>query len=585
MLLLLLLASGAANEKLFQPTSAQSHHNLRYLPESRYTGDAGDRRDQELVLDLHVPTKGTGPFPVLITVHGGAWSAGDKEGALYNAFMQVALDRGYATVGLNYIRKPKEIVPQVFYDTQDAIRFLRANATRYHLDPTRVGAVGWSAGGWLVSGIGFLGGDSVIHSHQGGAVSIGDLAQGGKKGAKPWSMPVEERNSTGFIFPAWSPEPAWPEQSGQLQAMSYDFSFWHPHAHPASAAVNQWAGRGFHHKGEKYITALGLPYDYSLLADQGWDGNQVHCPPMTSPAVPLTGTATVTLAERVVQFFDQAFGPEGRAPAPEIRPFLRVIGTAPVTVSMLVPDPSQRIHYTTDGSDPTTASPVYDAPFTINGRTVVKALATIAGRKPSGVATATFLPGPVPPQIGAPTAVRLPEAAVGKPYSVTFTTVADDGPVRWALSGEILPRLLDPRDRSAKPVDVMGLSMNPATGVLSGTPKVGGVFWVQIAVGRGRGQLASIRNYLLPVAGNGGSLGGEAGGKDDTNVQIGTLKAWPQAQVDALVATLEKAGCSPVVQDDGGEAMLLVPADQAAKARPLASAFATQQKLSFIPTR
>ena len=205
--LLLLLAfagPGCAAEavKLFRPTGAQSTHDLRYLPEDRYTGDTGARRDRELLLDIHVPATGKGPFPLLLTVHGGAWAAGAKENKPANEFTQAAIARGYAVAALNYILKPKEIVPQVFWDAQDSLRFLRQQAARFRIDPTRFGAIGWSAGGWLVSNLGFAGGDAVIHAHQGGGLLIADFAQGGKRGAKPWQL-AEIGNPTGLAFPAW----------------------------------------------------------------------------------------------------------------------------------------------------------------------------------------------------------------------------------------------------------------------------------------------------------------------------------------------------------------------------------------------
>jgi hypothetical protein len=571
-----LAALPAADDRRFTPSGATSHHNLRYLGDDRYTGDPGPRRDQELVLDLHIPEQGSGPFPVIITVHGGAWSAGQKEAKHHNTMIQAAIDRGWAAVGLNYMLKPKEIVPHVFWDTQDAVRFLRVQAAKHRLDPTRIGAIGWSAGGWLVSNIALVGGDTVLIGHQGGAAFLTDFAKGGRRGAKPW-IAVEGLSTSGFVFPAWSPTPAWPDVSGQIQAVAYDFAFWHHVAHPAAAAVCQWVGKGHQHKRQEYVDAVGIFSDYAELVADGAAGKQTHLPDLSEQATSLIGGPPVPLSERTMQFFDRAFGPEGRAPAPEVRPHLRVID-GPTEVRILVPDPTMVVHVTTDGSTPTTSSPVYTAPFTIPGPAVVKALATIPKRAPSGVVTATFLAGPVPPTITSPAGPRLPPAAVGTPYEVQFT--ATDGKVRWSLGGEILPRVLDPRDRTAKPVDVMGLHLDPVTGVLSGTPKIGGVFWVQINAARGPGQLAHVRNYLLPVSGTPGSLGGAEAG-DDTNVEIARLPGWTEPQVAGLTKAL--AAFAPVTQDGGDETMLLVPAEHRAAAATTLAIYAAGKKLTFTP--
>ena len=560
--------------------------DVRYLPDDRYVGDPSLRRDNELCLDIYLPESGAGPFPVLLNVHGGGYGGGDKGSG--GSLIKPATSKGYAVVGLNYLLRPKDIMPQVFYDIQDALRFLRSNAKKYDLDPTRIGAVGWSAGGWLMSNIAFVGGDALICGLHGDAVTMQDFATGGNgRMSKPWyHVPkgIEKvKGIPGFVFPAWSPRPAWPDQYGQLQAVCYDFSRWRRYVHPAAAAVNHMVGVGFASSkmcdGASGAAPKGrVHYAYSELTGDKYKGKQPHVPKLTEPCLSADGKGEVLLAERIFQFFDREFGPEGRAPAPEIRPFLRVIDDEPVEVRMLVPDASMTIHYTTDGSDPSTSSPVYKAPFVIKGEAVVKALATIKGRRPSGVSIATFIKGPMPPVITAPDQVTLPPAAVGEPYQVAFTATCKE-PIAWRLSGEIVPRRPAPR---APKADFMGLTLDRSTGVLSGTPKIGGTWWVQVQASLGPGKIATTRNYLLPINGKGGVVPATDDSGKDTNTEVGTLKHWPQDQVDGLLAVLGKAGLSPVTQDEGEQVLLLVPKDQLEQAGKLTRSFARKAKLTVV---
>jgi hypothetical protein len=135
--------------------------------------------------------------------------------------------------------------------------------------------------------------------------------------------------------------------------------------------------------------------------------------------------------------------------------------------------------------------------------------------------------------------------------------------VVWHLAGELPPRALVAKGPL---VDVSGRKPDPATGVLSGTPKVGGTFWVQMQCGRSSGQLDTVRDHLLHISGQGGSLGPAAAG-DDINTGLAHLKGWKPEALAALVGELEKAGCAPVSQDDAGGVLLLVPAARLAQAQ------------------
>ncbi len=108
-------------------------------------GRAGDNR---LLLDACAPD-GPGPFPVVIIVHGGGWSSGDKEKDI-TPLMQPLTDAGFTWFSINYRLAPKNRWPACFEDVQTAIRWVKANAARYKGDPQRIAILGHSAGGHLV---------------------------------------------------------------------------------------------------------------------------------------------------------------------------------------------------------------------------------------------------------------------------------------------------------------------------------------------------------------------------------------------------------------------------------------------------
>jgi acetyl esterase/lipase len=105
-------------------------------------------------LDLYIPTSGSGPYPVVIMVHGGGFMMGDKADGAGLTGVDTLLSAGYAVASINYRLSSEAIYPAQIYDTKAAVRFLRANATQYYLNPEKFSAWGASAGGNLVSLLG-----------------------------------------------------------------------------------------------------------------------------------------------------------------------------------------------------------------------------------------------------------------------------------------------------------------------------------------------------------------------------------------------------------------------------------------------
>ncbi|HEY0070487.1 MAG TPA: alpha/beta hydrolase [Chloroflexia bacterium] len=102
---------------------------------------------EALKMDLFLPQAGGAPFPVVVYIHGGSWVGGDKfEVGL--AGKELAR-KGYIVASINYRLGPKHKWPAQIQDAKCAIRYLRASAGKYNLDPSRIAAWGSSAGGHL----------------------------------------------------------------------------------------------------------------------------------------------------------------------------------------------------------------------------------------------------------------------------------------------------------------------------------------------------------------------------------------------------------------------------------------------------
>ncbi|MHC4180662.1 MAG: alpha/beta hydrolase fold domain-containing protein [Planctomycetota bacterium] len=106
------------------------------------------RKDEPLRADVYRPT-GQGPFPGVLCVHGGAWAVGNK-----NHMASIArrlAEAGYTAVSINYRLAPKHKFPAQIEDCRQALLWVRKNAKQHKIDPKRLGAWGYSAGGHLVA--------------------------------------------------------------------------------------------------------------------------------------------------------------------------------------------------------------------------------------------------------------------------------------------------------------------------------------------------------------------------------------------------------------------------------------------------
>ena len=119
-----------------------------------------------LALDVVRPAKGE-RLPAMLGLHGGGWSRGNRQN-----MHGIAADwakAGYVAVTPSYRLVPKATWPAQLDDVVAALAFLRENAERFHLDPERIGATGFSAGGHLAL---MLGLDEARTAPAGGPVRV-----------------------------------------------------------------------------------------------------------------------------------------------------------------------------------------------------------------------------------------------------------------------------------------------------------------------------------------------------------------------------------------------------------------------------
>jgi acetyl esterase/lipase len=140
-----------ANEASQRARGPNVPEGTRILRDLAYVPDGHAR--QKLDLYLPMQRENNGPLPLIVWVHGGAWLAGSKENCPAVRFLR----RGYAAASINYRLSQHAIFPAQIEDCKAAIRFIRANAEKYNIDPNRIGVWGASAGGHLVALLGTAG--------------------------------------------------------------------------------------------------------------------------------------------------------------------------------------------------------------------------------------------------------------------------------------------------------------------------------------------------------------------------------------------------------------------------------------------
>lgn len=106
--------------------------------------------DREVMLDLYIPKRpAEEKIPCIVVIHGGGWRSGDK--TRFAAQAAYFADKGFAAACIGYRLLPEVTFPAPVVDCKASVRWVRANAAKYGIDPDRIGATGGSAGGHLTA--------------------------------------------------------------------------------------------------------------------------------------------------------------------------------------------------------------------------------------------------------------------------------------------------------------------------------------------------------------------------------------------------------------------------------------------------
>ncbi len=111
------------------------------------------RTPVSLRLDAHIPP-GKGPFPAVILVHGGGWTAGSKTANFVVPLFDPLTRTGYAWFTIDYRLAPEYPYPAAVQDVESAIAFVRQHAKEYKVDGKNIALMGESAGAHLVNLVG-----------------------------------------------------------------------------------------------------------------------------------------------------------------------------------------------------------------------------------------------------------------------------------------------------------------------------------------------------------------------------------------------------------------------------------------------
>ena len=147
--------------------------SIRIERDIPYAGTTNPAQTLDLLLPRNPAT--SDPLPVVVNIHGGAFKMGDKSGGLEDVIPLVASGH-YAAVSINYRLSGEAIWPAQIHDCKAAVRWVRATAEKYSIDPRHIGGIGQSAGGHLVAMLGVTGGsealDGTVGPHTGTDSSV-----------------------------------------------------------------------------------------------------------------------------------------------------------------------------------------------------------------------------------------------------------------------------------------------------------------------------------------------------------------------------------------------------------------------------
>jgi len=135
--------------KLIDAKNIYLPDNVKEILDIEY-GTGGERK---LQLDMYLPKGRKKATPAIIFIHGGAWKSGKRSDMKF--YCVKFAEKGYVTATVTYRLTGQASFPAAVHDVKCAIRWLRANAAKYQVDPERIVVSGNSAGGHLSMMIGY----------------------------------------------------------------------------------------------------------------------------------------------------------------------------------------------------------------------------------------------------------------------------------------------------------------------------------------------------------------------------------------------------------------------------------------------
>lgn len=149
----LALPGSALASKPATPTQdIEVHRNLTFAERPDVMAGVGGHVEDKLQLDLYLPEhEHPESSPVIVFIHGGAWLGGSKDDEVLVDVCSHFARQGFAVASIEYRLIPEATFPAQILDVNAAVRWVRASADEYGLDPANIGTFGVSAGGHLAA--------------------------------------------------------------------------------------------------------------------------------------------------------------------------------------------------------------------------------------------------------------------------------------------------------------------------------------------------------------------------------------------------------------------------------------------------
>jgi acetyl esterase/lipase len=148
-----------------------------------------------LMLNLALPEEAEGPVPGLIFIHGGAWKSGGRE--VYHFYTYTFARQGYAAATISYRLSGQAEFPAAVEDAKCAVRWMRAHAEDYGIDPNNIAVIGGSAGGHLAMMVGYS--DESEFQGEGGYQDVSAAVQAVVNFYGPYDLTTQMAKESGDV--------------------------------------------------------------------------------------------------------------------------------------------------------------------------------------------------------------------------------------------------------------------------------------------------------------------------------------------------------------------------------------------------